>query len=145
MHLFAKSRRASPFRRSNKKSAATAGGADFMAGAPTNPILRFVRRIACSHGPDADPDGQLLERFVRAADEGAFQALVQRHGPLVLNVCARVLDNEHDAEDVFQATFLVLARKAGSLRAPELLGPWLYGVAYRTALKAKAESLKRRK
>jgi RNA polymerase sigma factor (sigma-70 family) len=116
-----------------------------MAGAPTNPILRFVRRIAGSHGPDADTDGQLLERFVSAADESAFQALVQRHGPLVLNVCARVLDNEHDAEDAFQATFLVLARKAGSLRAPELLGPWLYGVAYRTALKAKAESLKRRK
>jgi RNA polymerase sigma factor (sigma-70 family) len=116
-----------------------------MAGAPTNPILRFVRRIAGPHGPGADPDGQLLERFVNAADESAFQVLVRRYGPLVLSVCTRVLGNEHDAEDAFQATFLVLARKAGSLRAPGLLGPWLYGVAYRTALKAKAESLKRRK
>jgi RNA polymerase sigma factor (sigma-70 family) len=116
-----------------------------MAGAPTNPMLRFVRRIAGSHDPGADPDGQLLERFVKAADESAFQALVHRHGPLVLSVCTRVLDNAHDAEDAFQATFLVLARKAGSVRAPELLGPWLYGVAYRTALKARAELLKRRK
>jgi RNA polymerase sigma factor (sigma-70 family) len=116
-----------------------------MAGAPSHPILRLVRRIAGSHGPGANPDALLLERFVSAADESAFQAIVHRHGPLVLSVCTRVLDNEHDAEDAFQATFLVLARKAGSVRAPELLGPWLYGVAYRTALKAKAESLKRRK
>jgi RNA polymerase sigma factor (sigma-70 family) len=116
-----------------------------MAGAPTNPILRLVRRIAGSPGPGADPDTQLLERFVGAADEGAFRALVQRHGPLVMSVCTRVLGNEHDAEDAFQATFLVLARKARTLRTPGPLGPWLYGVAYRTALKARAESLKRRR
>jgi RNA polymerase sigma factor (sigma-70 family) len=115
-----------------------------MAGAQGNPVLRFVRGIAASHGPAGDPDRQLLERFVNGADEGAFQALVRRHGPLVLNVCTRVLKNQHDAEDAFQATFLVLVRKAGSVRAPELLGPWLYGVAYRTALRAKAEAMKRR-
>jgi RNA polymerase sigma factor (sigma-70 family) len=115
-----------------------------MASAQTNPILRFVRRIAASGGSGDDPDRQLLERFVTNADEGAFQALVERYGPLVLRVCTRVLSSEHDAEDAFQATFLVLVRKAGSIRTPELLGPWLYGVAYRTALKLKAETLKRR-
>jgi RNA polymerase sigma factor (sigma-70 family) len=115
-----------------------------MAGAQ-NPILRFVRRIAASRAPADASDCQLLQRFVQEADEGAFQALVERHGPLVLSVCTRVLGSEHDAEDAFQATFLVFVRKAGSIRAPELLGPWLYGVAYRTALKAKAEALKRRK
>jgi RNA polymerase sigma factor (sigma-70 family) len=116
-----------------------------MAGAPTNPILRLVRRIAAAPGAGDNLDRQLLERFVNGADEEAFQALVRRHGPLVLSVCTRVLGSEHDAEDAFQATFLVLARKAGTVRTPELLGPWLYGVAYRTALKAKAEALKRRR
>jgi RNA polymerase sigma factor (sigma-70 family) len=116
-----------------------------MAGARTNPLLRLVRTIAASPGPGDDPDRQLLERFVNEADGGAFQALVRRHGPLVLGVCTRVLDSEHDAEDAFQATFLVLVRKAGLIRAPELLGPWLYGVAHRTALKVKAAASKRRR
>src|SRR5262245_32475426 len=116
-----------------------------MASARTHPLLRFLRGIAASPPPGEDPDRQLLRRFVAAADEGAFRALVQRYGPLVLGVCTRVLDSEHDAEDAFQATFLVLVRKAGSIRAPERLGPWLYGVAYRTALKAKAAGSKRRR
>jgi RNA polymerase sigma factor (sigma-70 family) len=116
-----------------------------MAGARTNPILRLVRTIAGPPGPSDDPDRQLLERFVTEADEGAFRDLVRRHGALVLGVCTRVLDSEHDAEDAFQATFLVLVRKAGSIRAPELLGPWLYGVAQRTALKVKAAALRRRR
>jgi RNA polymerase sigma factor (sigma-70 family) len=115
-----------------------------MAGAPTNPIQRFLRRMAAG-GAGEDPDRLLLERFVGAADQAAFEALVRRHGPLVLNVCTRVLDGVHDAEDAFQATFLVLVRKAGSLRAPESLGPWLYGVAYRTALKARAQAARRRR
>src|SRR5262245_19508516 len=116
-----------------------------MASARTHPLLRFLRGIAASPPPGEDPDRQLLRRFVAAADEGAFRALVQRYGPLVLGVCTRVLDSEHDAEDAFQATFLVLVRKAGAIRAPERLGPWLYGVAYRTALKAKAAASKRRR
>jgi RNA polymerase sigma factor (sigma-70 family) len=88
-------------------------------------------------------DRQLLERFTTRQDETAFQMLVERYGPLVLGVCERVLNHAQDAEDAFQATFLVLVRKAGSIGKPELLGNWLYGVAYRTAMKAKASAARR--
>ncbi len=83
-------------------------------------------------------DYQLLERFVTLHDEAAFSALAHRHAALVLGVCRRVLRNEHDAEDTFQATFVVLARKAGVLACRQSVGPWLSGVAYRLALHARA-------
>jgi RNA polymerase sigma factor (sigma-70 family) len=88
-------------------------------------------------------DAQLLERFAHRKDAAAFAALLRRHGPMVLGVCRRVLHNVHDAEDAFQATFLVLARKAGALDRPELLANWLYGVAYRTALHIRVQVARR--
>jgi RNA polymerase sigma factor (sigma-70 family) len=100
-------------------------------------------RYAGSLAYDALSDGQLLEWFVSQREEGAFAALVRRHGPMVLSVCRRVLRNSHDAEDAFQATFLVLAEKAPRLRQPELLANWLYGVAYRTALHARQRASRR--
>src|SRR6202045_2257118 len=84
-------------------------------------------------------DRELLDRFCDSGDAGAFNQLVRRHGPMVLGVCRRVLRDPHDADDAFQATFLVLARKAGSLAEPQKLANWLYGVACRTAARAKAE------
>lgn len=95
-------------------------------------------------GNDGQADQELLQQFVTAQDEHAFEILVRRHGPMVHGVCRRVLHDPHSADDAFQATFLLLARKCRSLRAPELLANWLYGVAYRTALKARENAAKRR-
>jgi RNA polymerase sigma factor (sigma-70 family) len=89
-------------------------------------------------------DGQLLDRFMERREEAVFEAIVRRHGPMVSGVCRRVLGDHHDAEDAFQATFLVLARKAASIMPREKLGNWLYGVAYQTAMKARAKRTKKR-
>src|SRR6516162_6709600 len=89
-------------------------------------------------------DGQLLARFVAARDEASFASLVRRHGPMVLGVCRRILHDFHDAEDAFQATFLVLARKAASVVKRESVGCWLYGTACRTALEARVLGARRR-
>jgi len=104
-------------------------------------LLPYLRRVAA--GSDASPDAVLLNRFATEGDDGAFAVLVRRHGPMILGVCRRVLRDHHDAEDAFQATFLVLARRAGSLSSPDQLANWLYGVAYRTALEARTRRLRR--
>jgi RNA polymerase sigma factor (sigma-70 family) len=88
-------------------------------------------------------DGMLLERFLDEQDEDAFGTLVGRHGPMVLGVCRRLLGNAHDAEDAFQATFLVAVRKAASVQPRDLFGNWLYGIAYRTALEARSRIARR--
>lgn len=89
-------------------------------------------------------DEQLLERFIARREGAVFEAVVRRHGPMVWGVCRRVLRDHHDAEDAFQATFLVLARKAASILPRRKLGNWLYGVAYQTSIKARAKRAKRR-
>ena len=89
-------------------------------------------------------DTDLLERFCSQREEAAFSLLLQRHGPAVFGVCRRVLGDDHAAEDAFQATFLVLVRKAGSVRKRDALGSFLYGVAYRTATRARMQAAERR-
>lgn len=100
-------------------------------------VPRFLGRVVRKPKAGATPDGQLLEDFALRHDEAAFGALIERHGRMVLGVCRQILRNEHDAEDAFQATFLILVQRAGSIRRPESVGDWLYGVAYRVALRAK--------
>jgi DNA-directed RNA polymerase specialized sigma24 family protein len=93
-------------------------------------------------------DGELLRRAASADREGAdiaFETLVRLHGPMVLATCRGVLRNEHDAEDAFQATFLILARRAGSLRNGDRLGPWLHRVALRASERARVEAARRRR
>jgi RNA polymerase sigma factor (sigma-70 family) len=106
----------------------------------------LMRQLRTQFAPEdgAASDGRLLERFLSTREEDAFAVLVRRHGPMVLGVCRRVLGDPHDAEDAFQATFLVAVRKAASVRPRELFGNWLYGVAYRTALVARARINRRR-
>jgi RNA polymerase sigma factor (sigma-70 family) len=99
-----------------------------------------LRDALRSEALDDLPDAGLLERFARYAEHSAFEVLLRRHGPMVFGVCRRVLANRADAEDAFQATFLVLVRKAKSVRSGDRLGPWLYGVAFRVAMKARARA-----
>src|SRR5580693_3139444 len=113
-----------------------------MPTTPIDSVIQYLRSTLLPVG--AEPtDGQLLECFVSRREPAALEALVQRHGPMVWGVCCRVLRNHHDAEDAFQATYLVLVRKATSITPREMVGNWLYGVAHQTALKARATRAKR--
>jgi RNA polymerase sigma factor (sigma-70 family) len=106
-----------------------------MPGASMNRVVQFLRRTVAPTG--SEEDGELLRRFIAAGEEAAFAGLVRRHGAMVFGVCRRLLNDIHDAEDAFQATFLVLARRAASVRKPDAVASWLYGVAYRVARKAR--------
>jgi len=112
-----------------------------MPASRTASLLHHVRRI---FGDRPAADCALLEQFARHADESAFAALMRRHGPLVWSVSRRNTGHEQDAEDVYQATFLLLARKARSIRKSGSVGSWLYGVAHRLALRTRPEAARRR-
>jgi len=115
-----------------------------MVTTPAGVILGHFRKLLGEQHVGQLPDEELLRRFAAGRDEEAFAALVRRHGPLVQDVCRRLLHNEHDAEDAFQATFLVLARNAASVRKQALVGSYLYGVAVRVARKARVVAARRR-
>src|SRR5436305_13083022 len=116
-----------------------------MAVGQCSPLMQYIRRVAYSGTAEGATDALLLEQYVVAENHAAFAALVRRHGPMVHGVCRRVLGDAHDADDAFQATFLVLAGRAASVGKAESLGGWLYRVAYNTALKARARAAARRR
>jgi RNA polymerase sigma factor (sigma-70 family) len=107
-------------------------------------VLQWLRLLASATGP-ARPDHELVSRFVEAGDQAAFTLLVQRHGPMVYGVCQRMLDQGPDAEDAFQATFLVFARKARSIRKQASVSCWLYGVASRVAANLRRKTARERR
>jgi RNA polymerase sigma factor (sigma-70 family) len=115
-----------------------------MQPSPLRGVLGTLRRLAGPGGANDLSDADLLERFRARHEEAAFTLLVERHGPMVLGVCRRVLGNVHDAEEAFQATFLVFVRRASAIRKQASLASWLYGVAYRVAAKARARAAARR-
>src|SRR5438105_7472377 len=115
-----------------------------MATSQMSEVIQHLRRAVLLRDGAGLTDGQLLEDYLSHGNEAAFATLVRRHGPMVWGVCRRVLRNYHDAEDAFQATFLVLVRKATSIASKELLANWLYGVAHQTALNARATAARRK-
>ncbi len=116
-----------------------------MATAQLGTVLRHIRHLTADQKSQQQTDGELLRVFLSRNDQAAFEILVRRHGPMILRVCRRWLGNVHDAEDVFQATFLILARQATSIRKKESLASWLHGVAFRMATNARRAAARRRK
>src|SRR5216683_361759 len=114
-----------------------------MVNASLNGVLCHLRGVREMHALAEATDAQLLERFNSCREEAAFAALLRRHGPMVLSVSQRVLHQQQDAEDVLQATFLLLARKAGAIRKQSSVSSWLHGVAHRLALKARTRGARR--
>jgi RNA polymerase sigma factor (sigma-70 family) len=106
-------------------------------------VLQSLQRLFREGTAAGVGEGQLLDRFVVERDEAAFAAILSRHGPMVAGVCQRYLNNPQDVEDAFQATFLVLVRRGRAIRDKDLLGPWLYGVAHRVAVRSRANSARR--
>src|SRR5438132_6254196 len=106
-------------------------------------LIYHLRRSVLLRQGAGLTDAELLDAYAGRQDEASFEALVRRHGPMVLGVCRRVLRDAHDAEDAFQATFLVLVRRAAAVPRASV-GNWLYGVAYRTALGARRAAARRR-
>src|SRR5262245_35311034 len=115
-----------------------------MATTQLRTVVRQLRRLA-GERPAERSDSDLLRAFLADRDQSAFEAVVRRHGPMVLQVCRRALGNHADAEDAFQATFLVLARQASSIRKKASLASWLHGVAHRMATNATRAAARRRK
>ena len=115
-----------------------------MVNQSLNGVLQYIRKVAAVHTYHDFPDSELLERFVQGNDDAAFTVLIDRHGPMVLGICRRKLANFHDAEDACQATFLVLARKAASVRKKTSLSSWLHGVACHVATTLKRNQARRK-
>src|SRR5262249_55898867 len=115
-----------------------------VARGPLGTVLGFLRRAAGAPAPGEPSDGRLLRQFAADRDEEAFAVLLQRHGPMVLDGCRPLLDQADAAEEAFQATFLVLARRALSVRKDESVASWLHGVALRVALRMRADAARRR-
>src|SRR5579883_557673 len=114
-----------------------------MASRQLHSLIQHLRRTVSPRGEDALGDAQLLERWVRQRDEAAFEVLLWRHGPMVLSLCRRLLHDDADIDDAFQAAFLTLVRKAASIRRREALAAWLYRVAYRIAIRLRREAAER--
>src|SRR5438132_571640 len=107
---------------------------------PGSPLRQLLNRLHQTVQPTGVADAELLERWLAARDEAAFELLLRRHGPMVFGVCRRLLSRREDAEDAFQATFLVLVTKAGSIGKRASVGSWLYKIAVRVALRARTRA-----
>src|SRR6516164_8605042 len=116
-----------------------------MATLQLGTVVRHIRNLTVDATTGEHTDAALLAAFLRHNDHAAFEALVRRHGPMILRVCRRALGDVHDAEDALQATFLVLARQAASIRKKTSLASWLHGVACRIALRARRSAFRRQK